>query len=148
MPEITTKEILKRYGEIAAKTPDRRQGVARPEATDMAPLRQQDSNNSNSRAGAPVPTRIDTDPNQAFAWQKESSVRHVQQNGSQAYPTNAHKTPPQPTSEFANRNSPYHQRAGSSESARSQGTPNRHSHRPSNWNKYSPNGHIGTAGAV
>ena len=39
----------------------------------------------NARAGASGFTRVDTDPSQARAWQKESSVRHVQGNGSPAY---------------------------------------------------------------
>lgn len=37
------------------------------------------SKDGNGRALAPVVTRVDTDPSQAYAWQKESSVRHVQE---------------------------------------------------------------------
>lgn len=127
MPEVTTKEILKRYGEIAKNV---RPELNSPRTYDTSSI------NSNSRAGAPVVTRVDTDPNQMHAWQKETSVRHIQQNGAPSYPTTNQHTPPQMQSEFANRNSPYHQRAGSSDSA---GAPNRHS-RPGGWGK-PHNGH-------
>ena len=147
MPEVTTKEILKRYGDIA-KTPDRRQVTVKVEATDV-PIRSPDANGSNSKPGAPAIKRIDTDPNQAQAWQQESSVRHVHQNGAPSYPSANHNTPPQLQTEFANRNNPYHYRAGSSDSLRSNGTPNRHSHRPSNFQRPgAPNGYINTAGAA
>ena len=145
MPEVTTKEILKRYGEIA-KTPERHAGATRPDAVDTQPTSNTETNGNNSRSGAPAITRVDTDPNQLNAWQKESSVRHVQQNGP-SFPSGNQNTPPQPQSEFANRNSPYHFRAGSGDSIHSHGTPNRHSHRPSNWGRQGANGHMGTAGA-
>ena len=146
MPEVTTKEILKRYGEIA-KTPDRHNvTTVKPEVADM-PGRNQGSNGSKSRADAPAITRVDTDPNQTHAWQKEASVRHVQQNGAPSYPSTNHSTPPQLQTEFGNRNSPYHYRTGSSDSIRSNGTPNRHSHKPSNFQRQAANGYMNAAGA-
>ena len=121
-------------------------GTGREDA-DMAPLRQQESN-GNTRVGAPVLTRVDTDPHQLNAWQKESSVRHIQGNGTPTYPSASNQnTPPQHHFEFANPSSPYHQRAGSTESAASYGTPYRHSHRPSGWGKSSTPGPMGVTGA-
>ena len=142
MPEVTTKEILKRYGEVA-KSPDRHFGNTKPEIAD-APIRSSDSNGS--RTKAPKATRIDTDPNQAHAWQKESSVRHIQQNGAPSYPSTNHNTLLQPQAEFPNRPSPYHFRTGSSGSVQSEGTPSRYSQRPPNWGKQNANGAVGTAG--
>ena len=146
MPEVTTKEILKRYGEIA-KMPERHQVNVKAETADM-PGRGQGSGASNPRPGAPVITRVDVDPHQEHAWQKEASVRHVQQNGAPSYPSTSHSTPPQLQTEFTNRNSPYHHyRTGSSDSVRSNGTPNRHSHRPSNFQRQAANGYMNAAGA-
>ena len=145
MPEVTTKEILKRYGEIA-KQPERQQVNVKAETADM-PVRSPDATGGNPRAGAPVITRIDTDPDQLHAWQKESSVRHVQQNGAPSYPSTNTNTPPQLQTEFGNRGSPYHYRTGSSDSIRSNGTPNRQSHRPTNFQRHAANGYMNAAGA-
>ena len=146
MPEVTTKEILKRYGEIA-KTPEHHAGGVRPEMVETQTSRPSEMNGNNTRPGAPLITRVDTDPSQLNAWQKESSVRHVQGIGPSYPPTN-HNTPPQLQSEFANRNSPYHFRGGSGDSVHSHGTPNRHSHRPSQMGRQGADGHMGTAGAT
>ena len=145
MPEVTTKEILKRYGDIA-KQPERHYVTVHAQSADM-PGRSQEPNGNGSRVGAPPITRVDTDPNQAFAWQKESSVRHVQ-NAPPILPITSNNTPPQLSSEFTNRNNPYHYRSGSSDSVHSNKTPNRHSHRPSNFGRSAPtNGYLGSAGA-
>lgn len=98
--DITTKEILKRYGDRAAGTTGAT-AVLKP-----SPNISNNNNNSNAptglnasstdptnspgfssstpppksrdgRSGGPVVTRVDTDPEQASAWQNESSVRHV-----------------------------------------------------------------------
>ncbi|QIW96957.1 hypothetical protein AMS68_002475 [Peltaster fructicola] len=62
--DITTKEILRRYGELA-KVPTASPGVAG------------DTEQSRSRdTRAPVVTRVNTDPQQA-AWQAEATVRTV-----------------------------------------------------------------------
>ena len=128
--EITTKEILKRYGEMG-KSANYAPGA-------QTPPQHHGSVGGGSRTGAPVPTRVDTDQTQIHAWQKESSVRHVGQNGAPSFPPPVNQnTPPMMQSEFANRNSPYHQRGGSSENAGNAGTPNRHSQRP--WGRQQPN---------
>ncbi|TGO58523.1 hypothetical protein BOTNAR_0180g00120 [Botryotinia narcissicola] len=66
--DITTKEILKRYGDISASG-GVRHTVETTEATGHR--------DGNGRPLAPVVTRVDVDPANT-AWQKESSVRHVQ----------------------------------------------------------------------
>lgn len=66
--DITTKEILKRYGD-RAKAPTVNSGQASNVVA---------NNGITSPPGAaPVVHRVDTDPNQQTAWQNESSVRHV-----------------------------------------------------------------------
>jgi len=69
--DITTKEILRRFGDLGVNGP--RHQV---ETENSTPGRAKDGS---GRALAPVVTRVDTDPSQAYAWQKESSARHVQQ---------------------------------------------------------------------
>ena len=146
--DITTKEILKRYGDIVK---DKKGPSGTGDDADLTPMRSQESNGNssgNTRVGAPVVTRVDTDPHQLHAWQKESSVRHVVGNGGPTYHSASNQnTPPQHHFDFSNPNSPYHQRAGSADSATSYGTPNRHSHRPSGWSKNSTPGPMGVAGA-
>lgn len=65
--ELTTKEILKRYGDIGSNG-----GPRHPVETVHA-----HQTDSGPRPLAPVFTRVDTDPSQYHARQKESSVRHV-----------------------------------------------------------------------
>jgi hypothetical protein len=68
--DITTKEILKRYGDIGKTA-----GLQLASTTvDAVPIR----NSSGRGTNAPMVTRIDKDPSQATAWQLQSSVRHVQ----------------------------------------------------------------------
>ena len=157
MPEVTTKEILKRYGEIA-KRPAELHGTA------AAGLQTQQQSSSPEQFTAPTRAgvkRVDTDPDQLQAWQQESSVRHVAQssNGMQmpSYPQINQSTPPQLQNEFhnhhlhhhQNRNSPYqqqqhHYRTGSGDSLRSNGgTPSskhNNNHRPSNFSRGPPTG--------
>ncbi|KAK3724854.1 Rho-type GTPase activating protein Rga1 [Vermiconidia calcicola] len=67
--EITTKEILKRYGD-RAKTPT----VSNDNRTDASsPV----ASHATFAGNANAAQRVDTDPNMANAWQNESSVRHV-----------------------------------------------------------------------
>ncbi|OXV07990.1 hypothetical protein Egran_04243 [Elaphomyces granulatus] len=82
--EITTKEILKRYGDLGKGNFAQRvvQGGDMPAGTGS-------SRGNNS----PVAARIETDPSQATAWQMQSSVRHVQAPGGSAYGSKS--TPPQ-----------------------------------------------------
>lgn len=100
--EITTKEILKRYGD-RAKAPtvnsNNKAAIVAQNGTTSPP------------SSAPIVTRVDTDPYQQTAWQNESSVRHV---GSERDPM----TPP--TLPYTNQNA----------STESHGSPNRGSMRP------------------
>jgi len=80
--DITTKEILKRYGDIGTNG-----GAKHQVETTQSPLSR--SKEGSGRALAPVVTRVDTDTSQATAWQKESSVRHVQEQPSLPYQGNS-----------------------------------------------------------
>ncbi|KAI9838635.1 MAG: hypothetical protein M1819_004949 [Sarea resinae] len=123
--DITTKEILKRYGDIG-KVPGPQRTVT---LTDSTPPRSKEG-----RGPAPVITRVDTDPSQANAWRKESSVRHVQgPGGAGGHGTpygpssSSHEAPPQLNFEFEGPNSSYSQGRDSTESMGRPGDPNRHS---------------------
>lgn len=78
--DITTKEILKRYGDLA-KAP--RVSSPAVNATkydsygDASSPAAQAAHSYSGRDGVPIAHRVDTDPNMANAWQNESSVRHV-----------------------------------------------------------------------
>ena len=153
--EITTKEILKRYGERSS-TP-----AHYPVITDAekSPLNQQGgianstANGTRLRVAAPVITHIDSsDSNHAHTWPKESSVRHVQAPG----PSQSNNSGSTPLTdwELVESQSPYtHQRAGSGDSQGSQGaTANRQSYRHSAWaggggGKRSAQGPMGVTGA-
>ncbi|KAI4104484.1 MAG: hypothetical protein L6R37_003227 [Teloschistes peruensis] len=156
--DITTKEILKRYGDIG------RSAAQHPQITD--PLKpntnntneplpnSRESNTTNGpspalRATAPVITHVDTDPYQANGWQKESSVRHVPGGGSSQAPPNPtylnhdQNTPPQPghPSDCKDPDSPYHRRQGSSDSQASHGSAGgRARYRHSGWGKHGTQG--------
>ena len=136
--DITTKEILKRYGEVV-KSPARPVGPSQtslaPDGNPMIDSLPRRETSGNARAGTSGFTRVDTDPSQARAWQKESSVRHVQGNGSPAYyasgPPSAQNlnqnTPPQMQFEqFEAPNPPYRERerTGSDDSGGSYGKMN------------------------
>ncbi|KAI1003960.1 Rho-type GTPase-activating protein 1 [Podosphaera aphanis] len=69
--DITTKEIIKKYADISASN-----GPRNPLHTDILPV---GKSRDGSRALAPVVTRVDMDPSQAHAQQKEISVRHIQE---------------------------------------------------------------------
>ncbi|KAL2444235.1 Rho-type GTPase-activating protein 1 [Exophiala dermatitidis] len=104
--ELTTKEILSRYGHIA-KGQIQKQTVQAADAPVHSP--------SSTNSIGPVATRVDVDPSQATAWQKQSSVRPVQ---------NVASTTSGPANEFnfGTPNSPYaRKRAGSNDSAGSHG---------------------------
>lgn len=105
--DITTKEILKRYGD-RAKAPTVNSA--------QAPNVMANNGTTSPPAAAPVVTRVDTDPHQQTAWQNESSVRHV---GSDRDPM----TPP--TLPYANPNA----------SSESHGSPNRGSMRSGVYDK-------------
>jgi hypothetical protein len=63
--DITTKEILKRYGDRAKAPTVHTQHPGAPSA------------NNGTTSPPPAVTRVDTDPTVQTAWQNESSVRHV-----------------------------------------------------------------------
>lgn len=67
--EVTTKEILKRYGDIARGSFSQKTNNGGETFT---------ITNSSRNANAPTSARIETDPSQDAAWQMQSSVRHVQ----------------------------------------------------------------------
>ena len=118
--DITTKEILKRYGNIGKGTiATAPQGNPQANSATSGPL----SASSSTRANAPVVHRVDTDTHQADAWQKQSSVRHVQAPGQPPYAGGpGTMTPPQHNFEFVAPNSPYSRdRSGSQGSQHSLG---------------------------
>ena len=136
--DITTKEILKRYAEVGKSN----KGHLAIDNEDTEPPLPQKESNGNARANAPVVTRVDKDPHQAKAWQKESSVRHVQGNGGPTsssaannQSTNLQDTSPQVHFDFTGTNNSYHQRAGSNESATSLTGSGRNPQRQSGWGK-------------
>jgi hypothetical protein len=139
--EITTKEILKRYGEIAANG-----GLRRQNTGSQSPLGR--SKQGSGRAIAPAITRVDTDPSQANAWKKESSVRHVQDpSAPHAGNPNQH-TPQQQQWQGADLEhpSPYSQRAGTPDSQVESG--GRRDWRNSGWGRHqNGNGSMGVTGA-
>lgn len=91
--KVTTKEILKRYGDIA-----RGSFSTRPEnGGETFTITSSNRNNTTPAASA----RIETDPSQDAAWQMQSSVRHVggpshSHSNSNAPPAGFDFGPPQP----------------------------------------------------
>jgi hypothetical protein len=115
--ELTTKEILSRYGDIV-KGNVAKQTV---QAAD-GPARATPSSATGSTKGPnTVAMRVDADPSQAHAWHKQSSVRPVQNHG----PGNAKQD-----FDFAAPNQPYsgRQRAGSGSSQGDYNKDNRQSY--------------------
>jgi hypothetical protein len=125
--ELTTKEILSRYGHIA-KGQVQKQVVQAPDGPVRSPV-------SASHSVGPVATRVDVDPYQATAWQKQSSVRPVQNMASATSATDFN---------FGTPNTPYARgRAGSSGSNGSHGGGGT----PSGRQSYQPkSGPMGIAG--
>lgn len=141
-PDITTKEILKRYGHIGKGTI----ATAPQLNLDADTSAQAPASSSSSRANAPVVQRVDTDLHQANAWQKQSSVRHVQAPGVPPFASasgSGAMTPPQHSFEFAAPGNPYaRDRSGSQGSQHSFGPAGgRQSYQPTRG----PMGHRGDA---
>ncbi|EXJ78027.1 hypothetical protein A1O3_09187 [Capronia epimyces CBS 606.96] len=125
--EITTKEILSRYGHIA-KGQIQKQSVQSADAPVRSPA-------SASNSIGPVATRVDVDPYQATAWQKQSSVRPVQNMASATSASANDFNFSAPTSPYARK------RAGSSDSTGSYGGA------PTGRQSYQPKpGQMGIAG--
>lgn len=101
--ELTTKEILSRYGDIV------RGNVAKQtvQAADM-PV-QASSATGSTKGNNPVAMRVDVDPSQATAWQKQSSVRPVQNFGPPSQKPQAH--------DYAAPNQPYSRSRADSDSS-------------------------------
>lgn len=74
-PDITTKEILKRYGDFGKGS--LAQKIIQGGEVSSGGTGSTRSNNAAATA------RIETDPSQAAAWQMQSSVRHVQAPGAE-----------------------------------------------------------------
>ncbi|RMJ23167.1 GTPase-activating protein [Aspergillus sp. HF37] len=83
--EVTTKEILKRYGDIARGSGSQKPGNGGETMTITSSSRGQN---------APTSARIETDIPQDTAWQMQSSVRHVQSPTGHGY--SASTTQPEP----------------------------------------------------
>jgi hypothetical protein len=135
--DITTKEILKRYGDIGINGP--RHQVE----TEQSPMGR--SRDGSGRALAPVVTRVDTDPSQAHAWQKESSVRHVQEPSVPyaAYQSNQNTPPPQQwQGQDFEQSTSYPLQNGTPDSQREEP---RREYRNSGWR--AQNGSVGVTGA-
>ncbi|KZF23742.1 RhoGAP-domain-containing protein [Xylona heveae TC161] len=128
--DITTKEILKRYGDVG------RAGRQIPIVEEVTPPRSKEG-----RTAAPTFARVDTDPSQVHAWQKESSVRHVtgpgNQNSMYGMSGSSHTALPQHFHDFSSQtDSPGRPRAGSDSSTGGHGTPSRISqYRNSGWGR-------------
>ena len=110
--DITTKEILKRYGDRAKAPTINSQHPGTPAA------------HNGTTSPTPMATRVDTDPHMQNAWQNESSVRHVGGGGSGGL----NEQPP-PSLPYAN----------ARDSSESQGSPNRGSIR-AGYDKHRPVG--------
>ena len=150
--DITTKEILKRYGDIGRAT--HLPNIVTDNAESPSQQSSSRATNGNSgtpttRPAAPIITHIDTDPYETTnSWPKDSSVRHVQgqPQGAATYPStrnNSSTPPPYHQFNFTNPQSPYHRRGGSSESqasARSGVGPNSHGRGHSGWGRNGPPG--------
>ncbi|KAF2754120.1 rho GTPase activator [Pseudovirgaria hyperparasitica] len=118
-PDLTTKEILKRWGEIGRV----------PQATITNTQTQRPRSREGKQANGAAVARIDTVPPQ---WQNESSVRHVGGNQHMTYgPSSAQNTPPQHQHELATPNLPYaHGHSNGSSESRG-GSPHRQPYRSS-----------------
>jgi hypothetical protein len=137
--DITTKEILKRYGDIGTTGGPRHQFEMSDSQYPAG--RSRDS----GRALAPVVTQVDTDPSQAYAWQKETSVRHVQEPSSAIGSSLSNQnTPPQhwQAQDLEPPSLPAH-RMGTPDS---QSDGQRREYRNSGWGR-SQNGSVGVTGA-
>ena len=137
--DITTKEILKRYGDLGQNGGPRHE----VETTEASPTSR--SRDGTSRPLAPVVTRVDTDPSQAFAWQKESSVRHVQEPSAPYAGSygNQNTSPQQQWQDHVDHASPYDHRNDASDV---QHDNPRRDYRNSGWGR-PQNGSVGVTGA-
>lgn len=158
-PDITTKEILKRYGDRARVGPSPSYGPPGLNHSSTDPIisggnsspppstHHSTPKSRDGRSSAPIVTRVDTDPEQANAWQNESSVRHVGGNAltDPAISPSTMAPPVQPyalgsaanlSAESADRSA-----NGAANSQTAHSSPSRHSyHRNSGYDKPRPMG--------
>ena len=107
--QLTTKQILKRWDEVQkGSLPTVQRHIQAPDSPAQGP-----QSGGGSQRSKPVVTRVDTDPYQADAWQKQSSVRHIQAATNGNYDPHA-QSQQQHNFEYSAPNSPYtRERAGS-----------------------------------
>lgn len=89
--DVTTKDILKRYGDIINRPPPKQHHIVT-----NSPPRSRDGRTPT----APVFHRVDTDPTQSHAWERESSARPLGGPAPTQYPPN-----PAPANNTSNTNS-------------------------------------------
>jgi hypothetical protein len=115
-PEVTTKDILKRYGDIANRPPPKQHMIVA-----NSPPQTKEGNRPPS---TPVFHRVDSDLAQSSAWQKETSARP----SGVAAPTTTQPTQPthpaQPNPAHLGQPTHGHRRAGSGSSQLAEGVPN------------------------
>lgn len=95
------------------------------------------------RALAPVVTRVDTDPSQTHAWQKESVARHMTDA---PYSNNQNTPPHQQTQQYPDIDAhpmPHRNGNGTPDSQRS-----RREYRNSGWGSRQNGGSVGVTGAT
>ena len=110
--QLTTKQILKRWDEVQKGNVS--SGQRNVQAADSPA--QGSGSATGSQRSKPVVTRVDTDPYQADAWQKQSSVRHVQGGAGPAQYDGSNMA--QPPFELSTPNSPYARDIGGSGGSR------------------------------
>ncbi|KAM3086822.1 Rho-type GTPase activating protein Rga1 [Clarireedia jacksonii] len=133
--DITTKEILKRYGDISSTGGAKHQ----VETSDGS-----GSRDGNGKPVTPAVTRVDVDPAHP-PWQKESSVRHVQDPPTAAAGPQNQNTPPQ---QWQGQDLEHPAAFREAQNR----TPDSHDHsrreyRHSGWGRPPPNGSVGVTGA-
>ncbi|EKD20998.1 uncharacterized protein L3040_004617 [Drepanopeziza brunnea f. sp. 'multigermtubi'] len=135
--DITTKEILKRYGDLGANG-----GPRHTVETQSSPLGT--TKDGGGRALAPVVHRVEAESSQAHAYQKESSARHVQDPAAPYASSSNQNTPPQQWQgpDLEHPSMFVQQRSGTPDSQHGQ----RREYRTSRWVP-PPNGSVGVTGA-
>lgn len=131
--DITTKEILKRYGDFGKGS----------FAQKVTPGDMPGSGSSSRGNNTPVTARIETDPSQATAWQMQSSVRHVQPPGANAA---ARRSMQPPEAEFGRGSLDYRDRSGSASNEQPVGRPSQSDSQQLPYRPHPGTGPMGVAG--
>jgi hypothetical protein len=98
---------------------------------------------SKDRALAPQVTRVDTDPSQQYAWQKETTVRHIQEPSVSFNGNTNQNTPPQQQWHGQDAEQPTYLRNDDNTQPDTQ----RREYRNSGWGRSQNNGSVGVTGA-